>query len=67
MLAWVMDLWSTRYEIVEGHVPSQLPRQGTTIYHNRKAAKVLHHRVFRDKGHRLWVGKMVVLQLEHMQ
>ena len=67
MLAWVMDPWSTRYKIVQGNIPSQHPRQGATIYKYRKAEKVLHHRVFRDKGHRLWVRKMVVLQLEHMQ
>ena len=53
MLAWVVDPRSTRYEIVQGHVPTQHPRQGATIYQYRKAAKVLHYRVFRDKGHRL--------------
>ena len=31
MLAWVVDPWSTRYEIVQGHVPSQHPRQGVTF------------------------------------
>ena len=67
MIVWVMDSWSTSYEIEQGHVPSQHPRQGATIYLYIKVAKVLHHRVFRDKGHRLWAGKMVVLQLEHMQ
>ena len=67
MLAWVVDPWSIRYEIVQGHIPSQHPRQGATIYQYRKAEKVLHHRVFRDKGHKIWVGKMVVLQLEHME
>ena len=67
MLAWVVDPWCTRYEIVQGHIPLQHPRQGATIYLYRKAAKVLHHQVFRDKGHRLWVGKMAMPQLEHMQ
>ena len=67
MLAWVVDPWSTKYENVLGHVPSQHPKLGAMFYQFRKAAKVLHHRVFRDKGHRIWLGKMVVLQLEHMQ
>ena len=67
MLSWVVDPWSTRYEILQGQVPSQHPRQGVTIYRYKKATKVLHHQVFRDKGHKLCVGKMVVLQLEHMQ
>ena len=61
MLAWVVDPWSTRYEIVQGHVLSQHPRQGATNYQHRKATKVLQHQVFQDKGHRLWVGKMDVL------
>ena len=30
MLAWVVDPWSIRYEIVQGHVPSLHPRQGET-------------------------------------
>ena len=67
MLSCVVDPWSIRYEIVQGHVPSQHPRQGVTNYQYKKDAKVLHHQVLRDKGHRLWIGKMVVLQLEHMQ
>ena len=67
MLAWVMDPWSTKYESVPGHVPSQRPKRGSMFHQFRKTAKVLHHRVFRDKGHRLWLGKVVVPQLEHMQ
>ena len=60
MLAWVVDPWSTKYESALGHVPSQPPKLGAMFHPFRKAAKVLHHRVFRDKGHRLWLGKMVV-------
>ena len=67
MLAWVVDPWSTKYESVLRHVPSQHPKLGEMFHQYRKAGKVLHHRVFRDKGHRIWVDKMVVLQLEHMQ
>ena len=40
MLAWVVDPWSTRYEIVQEHVPSQHPRQGATIYQYRKSKSV---------------------------
>ena len=64
MLAWVMDPWSIKYESVIGHVPSQHLKLGEMFHQFRKAAKVLHHRVFRDKGHRIWLGKMDVLQLE---
>ena len=67
MLAWVVDPWSIRYKIVQWHVPSQHPRQGAMIYQYIKAKKVLYHRVFLDKGHIFWVGKMAVLQLEHMK
>ena len=53
MLAGVVDPWSTKYESVLGHVPSQHPKLWAMFHQFRKAAKVLHHRVFRDKGHRL--------------
>ena len=67
MIAWVVDPCSTKYESVIGQVPSQHPKLGAMFHQFREAAKVLHHRVFRDKGHRIWLGKMVVLQLEHMR
>ena len=47
--------------------PFTAPQTGVNDLFVQKAKKVLHHRVFRDKGHKPWVGKMVVLQLEHMQ
>ena len=31
--------------------PSQHPKLGAMFHQFRKATKVLHHRVFRDKGH----------------
>ena len=62
MLAWVVDPWSTKYESALGYVPSQHPKLGAMFHQLRKAAKVLYHRVFRDKGHRLWLDKMVVPQ-----
>ena len=65
MLAWVVDPWSTKYESVLGHVPSQRPKLGAMFHQFKKVVKVLHHRVFRDEGHRLWLGKMAVPQLEH--
>ena len=36
-------------------------RLGVQLQWHRKAIRVFHHRVFRDKGHRPWVGKMVML------
>ena len=67
MLAWVVDPWSTKYENVLGHAPSQHPDLGAMFHQYGKAARVLHHRVFRDKGHRLREDRMLVLQLEHMR
>ena len=58
---------SIEREIVQELVHLQHPRLGVQLQWHRKATRVLHHRVFQDKGHRPWVGKMVVLQLEHMQ
>ena len=31
MLAWVVDPWSTRYEIVQGHVPLQHQTGGNNL------------------------------------
>ena len=67
MLAWVVDPWSTKYKSVLGHVPSQHPKLGAMFHQYKKAARVLHHRVFRGKGHRLWEDRILVLQLEHMR
>ena len=67
MLAWVVDPWSTKYENVLGHVPSQHPKLGAMFHQYKKAARVLHHRVFRDKGHGIWLDKIAMLQLEHMR
>ena len=63
----VMDLASTRRKTVLEHVPSQQPKQGVIFPQYRKAVRVLHYRVFRDKGHRLRGDRMLVLQLEHIQ
>ena len=62
-----MDPKSIEGEIVQELVHLQHLRPGVQLQGHRKAIRVLHHRVFRDKGHRPWVGKMVALQLEHMQ
>ena len=67
MLSWVADPWSIKYKNVLGHVPSHHPELGAMFYLYRKVARVLHHRVFRDKGHRLREDRMLVLQLEHMR
>ena len=67
MLAWVVDPWSKKYKSALGHVPSQRPKLGAMFHRFIKEAKVLHHRVFRDKGHRLWLDKMVIPQPKHMQ
>ena len=67
MLTWVVNPWSTKYESVLGHVTSQYPKLGVMFHQYRKAARVLHHRVFRDKEHRILLDKMVVLQLEHIR
>ena len=38
VLAWVVDPWSTKYESVLGHVPSQHPKLGAMFHQYRKAA-----------------------------
>ena len=46
------------------------PRTEGTFQQYRRAirtTRVLHHRVHRDKQHRLWVDKILVLQPGHMQ
>ena len=49
---------------------SQHPGLGVHFQQYRiatRTTRVLHHRVHRDKRHRLWVDKMLVLQPGHMQ
>ena len=45
-----------------GSMEHKIRECNSAMFHKfRKAAKVLHRRVFQDKGHRIWLDKMVVL------
>ena len=59
-----------KIKIVLELVSSHYPGLGVQFQQYRRATRttrVLHHQVHRDKQHRLWVDRMLVLRLEHMQ